>query len=249
MRAACAVAEPRRPDTTFWVESRAVEGDHLTLSREEGHHLTRVHRAPPGTRFQAIDGEGNLYDCVLDSVAGSGVRARIVGRSKEVGELRSPIHLLVGLPDWSGVEAVVAHTVPLGVRSLDFAACDRSGRGPIGETRLGRLKRLARAGIKQSRRTRLPEIRSSASLGAALAWLPAGGARYFADPTGDPWRDPVAREAQPTVSLAVGPPGGYSAEERAALLGASFAGISLGNSRLTTETASIAILTLARNSL
>ena len=240
-------AEPRRPDTPFWAEPRSIEGDRLTLSREESHHLTHVHRASPGTRFEAIDGEGVLYECVLESIAGRAAVARILERSYETGELDATIHLLVGIPDWGGIEAVVTHAVPLGVHSLDFVACERSGRGPLSPERLGRLRRLARAGLKQSRRTRLPEIRSTASLGSSVGGLPKQGARCFGDPAGGLWRDPVA--AQRIVSLAVGPPGGYSDAERRLLLESGFIPISLGDNRLTTETASLALLCLARNSL
>jgi 16S rRNA (uracil1498-N3)-methyltransferase len=75
------------------------------------------------------------------------------------------------------------------------------------------------------------------------------GPRYLADPGGaSPFR-PAQNEAQGSISLAVGPPGGFTDEEVGLLRDAGFESISLGNSRLTTDTAAIAILSIARNYL
>jgi 16S rRNA (uracil1498-N3)-methyltransferase len=73
------------------------------------------------------------------------------------------------------------------------------------------------------------------------------GARFFADPEGQSRFEPPGGSLQGFISLAVGPPGGFTAEEAGTLRMSGFEPISLGNSRLTTETAAIAILAVARN--
>lgn len=242
--------ERRRPDTPFWVERAAVRGDRLTLGSEESHHLLHVHRADIGASFEAVDGEGVLYECILDSVARRDAVGRVVERRVGVGELAHPLHLLVGMPDRGAVETIVAQTVPLGVSRVDFVACERSGRGPIEAQRLERLARLARAGVKQSRRTRLPELASSDSLEAGVRGLPQGeGSRYFADPEGNRWEPSAQTGIQRVVALAVGPPGGFSGEERIVLLENGFLPILLGPNRLSTEAAAILLVGLARISL
>lgn len=242
------MAEPRRPDTLFWVEPAAVGFDRLKLSPDESHHLLHVHRAKAGTPFQAIDGEGSFFECVLESVERRAAVGRIVGRSEGVGELTRTIVVLVGLPDSGDVEQVVAHGVPLGVSAFDFVVCERSGRAALKSQRLSRLGRIARAGLKQSRRTRLPEIRSSGSLGDAVKHLPSG-LRFAADPGGEEPAPSLVKTSEDPVTLAVGPPGGFSDEERRLLQAEHFSIISLGPSRLTTETAALALISLARNSL
>ena len=238
----------RRPDTPFWVERSGVMGDRLRLGPEESHHLLRVHRAGTGAPFQAIDGEGSLYECVLESVERRSAIGRIVDRRTSVGELDYPIRLIVGLPDWGALERLTALAVPLGASVLDIVPCARTGRAALGAPRLGRLYRLARAGLKQSRRTNLPEIRSSTSLKQALG-LVREGARFAADPDGYPAVNAVGRSGPSAVAIAVGPPGGFVKEERDRLLGERFSFISLGPSRLSTETAAVAMLSFARNSL
>jgi 16S rRNA (uracil1498-N3)-methyltransferase len=240
------VAETRCPDTTFWVDPGAVTDDRLTLDAEESKHLLRVHRAHTGTPFEAVDGEGTVYGCVLDGSEDGLAVGRIERRERDRGELGAEVHLLVGIPDLASAEIVVEHAVPLGATTLDFVACARSGRPELGPSRLDRLARLARSAIKQSRRTRLPRLLSSVSLEGAVSHAPEGQ-RLVADPGGRFLG--AAKPSQPNVTLAIGPPGGFADPEIRLLRAANFQLISLGPSRLTTETAAITLLAAWRNCL
>lgn len=240
--------EARRPDTVFWVDPAAVQGDRITLDPEESHHLLHVHRAVPGVSFAAVDGVGGTYECLLESSAQGIAVGSVTHRTEEQGELRVPITLLVGLPDAGPAETVVSHAVPLGVSAIDFLPCTRSGRPPLGLARLDRLSRIAVSALKQSRRSRLPVIRSSRSLDDGIAALPRG-IKFVADPDGPPGLRSMEGSVEGSISLAIGPPGGFTPEEAGQLTAAGFEPISLGNSRLTTETAAIALLAVARNCL
>jgi 16S rRNA (uracil1498-N3)-methyltransferase len=102
--------------------------------------------------------------------------------------------------------------------------------------------------VKQSLRSRLPALETVASLAAALAVAHAGE-RLVADPAGPAALPGFPATSQLTITLAVGPPGGFDDGEGAELRAASFTPISLGPNRLTTETASIALLSAVRNSI
>jgi len=242
------VREARRPDTVFWVEPDSVQGDRVTLNRDESHHLIDVFRASVGTPFDAVDGAGSSYACVLESAEGGIVVGRVLDRVRDRGELANPMILLVGLPDMGAAETVVAHAIPLGAAAVDFVACERSGRPALTQAKLERLDRIARAATKQSRRSRLAVIRSSGSLDRGLESL-GKGPRFVAEPEGSALGPGTHLAAEASVFLAVGPPGGFTEEERNRLERDRFHPISLGPSRLTTETATIAMLSLARNSL
>ena len=245
----------RRPDTLFWIDPARVAGNRLSLDADESKHLLRVFRAEPGTLFDATDGAGLRCRCRLVEDHHGEARAEIVSREEGAGELAGSIHLVVGLPDMHAAETIVEHAVPLGVASIVFAACRRSGREILSDSRLERLERIAVAGVKQSLRSRLPAIGAVGSLGAALAAVP-GGLRLVADPDGGAPKTALGRpmrgpedSSQPTISLAIGPPGAFDDGEAAELRHAEFLPISLGPNRLTTETASIVLLAMARNLL
>ncbi|HXL15765.1 MAG TPA: RsmE family RNA methyltransferase [Methylomirabilota bacterium] len=246
----------RLPDTPFWVEPASVGSDHLDLSPEESHHLLHVHRARPGAPFQATDGAGGFYECVLESVKRHAAVGRIVERREGAGELPRPVEILVGIPDRRAIEQIIEHAVPLGVTAIDFVVCERSSPGgTLSAQRLVRLARIAKAALKQSRRSRLPKLGSSPSLENAIGGTCEGGAvpgawrRYLADPDGQPFPSGRIQSLEAAIQLAIGPPGGFSGEERRLLLESGFSPISLGPSRLTTETAAIALISLIRNSL
>jgi len=230
------------------VDPGAVDADRLRLSPEESHHLLRVHRAVPGTPFEATDGQGAFFECVLESVERRSAVGRIVARHVDRGELKIPIQLLVGLPEWRAVEQIVEHAVPLGVSALDFAVCERSGREAVGPQRLARLARIAKAALKQSRRSRLPALASSGMLRSGVQAL-GPGHRFLADPEGEAFTEDLEQSFQDPIQIAVGPPGGFDEGERRLLLDSGFTPISLGPSRLTTETACLAAISLLRNAL
>ncbi len=237
--------EPRRPDTPFWVEPSAVRGSRLLLDEQESHHLLKVHRSGPGAPFEAVDGEGTLYRCVIDAVDRHQVIGRIEGRERDAGELRASIHLLVGMPDVAAAESVVARAVPLGATAIAFVRSSRAEPWRESEARSGRLARLARAALKQCRRTRMPRIVFAPSLQIALEEMPAGP-RFLADSGGTTWSESLRSGVSEGETLAVGPPGGFDPEEVDLLRAEDFTCISLGPNRLTTEDAVGALLALAR---
>jgi 16S rRNA (uracil1498-N3)-methyltransferase len=238
--------EARRPDTPFWVDPAEVRGNRLHLSPEESHHLLKVHRAAPETAFEAIDGEGTLYRCVVEAVNRRAVIGRIEDRVRDAGELKGSIHLLVGTPDPGAAEAVVTRAVPLGATAIEFVRTERSEPCQATGPRLARVSRVARAALKQTRRTRLPAISFAPSLQSALAGLPGPPQRFLADPGGAPWSESPSSGVSECVVLAVGPPGGFTREEVEHLRRERFCLISLGPNRLTTEDAVGALLTLCR---
>jgi 16S rRNA (uracil1498-N3)-methyltransferase len=261
----------RTPDSPFWVEPLDVDlaAHQLKLGPDESHHLLHVFRATPGTPFDAIDGQGSLFHCVLEAGTAREAIGRIESRDENSGELPFELALLVGLPDLPQAESIVERAVPLGATVIDFVAVARSGREALPAARLERMLRIARSALKQSRRTRLPLLTSSDGLERALEGLEArraarasrgpGGvaqspviARLMADPMGDPAvRLPkdVGKISEATVVMAVGPPGGFLEAEWALLRSREFSSISLGPSRLSTSTASLAVLAVVRNLL
>ena len=241
-------SDPRRPDTPFWVEPASVEGDTLRLSAKESHHLLHVLRAALGTPFEAVDGAGLLYECALAGVEHRLAVGRIIARSEEAGELPGTLQLIVGLPDFASTEALVARAVPLGVHAIELVETERGGGWRATEARRERLLRLARASVKQSRRTRLPHIRFPGRLESLLEanGRGAAGSRFLADSRGRFWSQDAPAGVLSHVTLAVGPPGGFSDGERARLGDLGYEAISLGMNRLRTEDAACVILVLAR---
>jgi 16S rRNA (uracil1498-N3)-methyltransferase len=238
-------AEPRTPDSPLWVEPSAVAGETLRLDPDESRHLLRVFRAAPGSPFEAVDGRGHAYRCVLLSAGREGAVGRVLDCREGAGELPAPIWVLAGMPAPGAAEELVAHAVSLGASHLLFYPAARAERWRPTPSRVARFDRLARAALKQSRRSRLPCIQFPASLEEAVGAAPAGD-RYVADPDGPSWSESAPTGVLDGIALVVGPPGGLTGPERASLQSAGFQAISLGPSRLATPDAALALLSLAR---
>jgi 16S rRNA (uracil1498-N3)-methyltransferase len=100
----------------------------------------------------------------------------------------------------------------------------------------------AREAVKQCGATWSPVVSTPVSLGEALRQPPGGSVvRLLADPDGGPM--PGLKEAD-AVQWAIGPEGGFSDAEAAALKAAGFRPVALGRSLLRFDTAAVAALAL-----
>jgi 16S rRNA (uracil1498-N3)-methyltransferase len=135
--------------------------------------------------------------------------------------------------DW-----LVEKATELGVAKLAPVMTQRTVAERV---RLDRFEAIAIEAAEQCGRTLLPRIAEPVTLSQLLAGRDAGRALYFADETGG---EPVAQALKPGPALLlIGPEGGFTGEERAAVRAAENAiAISLGPRILRAETAALASL-------
>jgi 16S rRNA (uracil1498-N3)-methyltransferase len=121
------------------------------------------------------------------------------------------------------------------------------GVSPRGEgiTFNGKVRARMIAALTQSGGAWLPAMHPEAQLPAAVAAAPAG-TRWLLDADGE---GATLREAEPPVTIAVGPEGGVEPAERELLLEAGFLPVRVAPLTLRFETAAIAGLTIARAAL
>lgn len=223
----------------------------FVADRDEQHHLARALRKKPGDAVQFVDGVGWIYDGVLVRMKPEieiEIRDRRRDRETELPEVTLAPALLKG----TRLDTVVEKATELGVaailpiRSARTVAGGRPAGGPSGQ-RLERWRRIALSAMKQSLRARLPRIEpvtgmedivgtaSSYDL-ALIAWEEEGERRLdLAAGLGAKAR---------RVLLMIGPEGGFSGEEIAMAREAGMVTVSLGRSRLRSDTAAIAGLAL-----
>src|SRR5204863_4950406 len=101
--------------------------------------------------------------------------------------------ILVGAPERGRADWMVEKLAELGVTTFQPIDTERSHWAKA-EVRLERWRRLARAALRQSRRSFELETREPIALSAALALAPGETGHYLADPEGTPaWRlNPLA---------------------------------------------------------
>jgi len=227
-------------------------GDYAFLDGAEAHHLTHVLRAKPGAEVVLFDGSGMEATARIESVSRSRVELAVVSRQNISRERPVDITVTAALPKGDRQRWLVEKLVEFGVRRLVPLTTRRS----VAEATPGALDRLRRAVIeacKQSGRNRLMEIAPPVEWASYAAMQPfetAAAVRWLAHPGGEPLI-PLARQmaTAPQTSqafhLAVGPEGGFIADEVAAGRGAGWRVVDLGPSILRVETAALFLVAAA----
>jgi 16S rRNA (uracil1498-N3)-methyltransferase len=218
------------------VPDLAHAGDTFLLSEEESRYLARVCRARPGDLATATDGAG--LECRV-RVRAIAARVDVAVESRRDVPRRADAWVLCGAPEGQRADWLVEKLGELGVARLVPVDADRGGWSARGD-KLERLRRLAVAALRQSRRAWLIDVASPAPLDAALEGIPAEARRWLADPAHGPETPASDRPAAPVEVVAIGPAGGFSQAEIDSILGRGFAPICLADARLRTETAAVA---------
>ena len=122
----------------------------------------------------------------------------------------------------------------LGVAAVRFVASERAVRGVDGKA-LARLGRVAAAALEQCGGARLPELSGPHALGE-LPDLLAGTAAWCLDPEA---ATPLEDRATAPVAVLVGPEGGWTPAELAAIRAAGARAATFGGRVLRVETAAV----------
>lgn len=225
-------------------------GDVVTLDRDESHHLQAVLRGAEGRAWCLVDGLGNRYEARPAGDDRKLATLEILSVARDPREDAGPaLTLACAVVKGKHFDLVVEKAVELGAARLLPLVTARGVIEP-GEGRRARWESLMRAALKQSGRSRLPELLEPLDLAAALAAC-RGQALYVG---GAPDERPLLGASTPSApspaaearALFIGPEGGWTPAEAAELAAAGARPLDLGPFTLRTETAAIVGLAALR---
>lgn len=224
----------------FFVDQRLAVGMTIDLPAPVVHHAARVLRLPAGTVITLFNGTGGEYGARLALHGRSGYA---VIESFEPVERESPLQvtLIQALVAADKLDWIVEKAVELGVGRVLLARCARDVvrlQGARLQRRLDHLREVIVSACCQCGRNRLPTIEAAESLQQALAAAPRPGFLLVPDSSVATLHVGDAR----TASIAVGPEGGFSDDERRLAQALGFVEAQLGPRTLRTETAGLAAL-------
>jgi 16S rRNA (uracil1498-N3)-methyltransferase len=225
----------------FFVQQPIVS-DRAVVAGPEAHHLIHVMRARPGMRVVLFDGSGAEFTAEVRDVRRNAVGLAVLNREWIDRELPLRLVLAVALPKGDRQKWLIEKAVELGVAEVVPLVTARGVAQPVAQA-LERLRRTVIEASKQCGRNRLMQLsepRSWAELMASTGDIPQ---RLLAHPEGQPGaRDssfPLPPSSFPAVALAVGPEGGFSADEVEVAMAAGWRRVGLGARILRVETAAI----------
>jgi 16S rRNA (uracil1498-N3)-methyltransferase len=222
-------------------------GGEVPLDADAAHHLAKVLRLRPGATLVVADGAGREAPAHL----GDGVV--VLAADPHHRPATSPqLTVAQALPKARKLDEVIRQVTELGVDRVVPVAAERSIvrlDGDRAERATGRWRAVARAAAEQARRPHLPVVSPVTSTSDLVAAFPPGD-RLLVAHLGA--RRSLAAAVAAAVSegasgivVAVGPEGGWSEAEVAALVSGGGEVVGLGPSVLRTEHAAAAAVAVA----
>jgi 16S rRNA (uracil1498-N3)-methyltransferase len=219
-----------------------VRNGRAELAGDDAHHLTRVLRVEAGQKFEISD-NSRVWLAEIETARKDLVTFAVLDEIEPAPELAA-ITLYLALIKFERLEWAIEKATELGVSKIIPVESNRSEQGLFHGAlkRVERWRRIAREASEQSRRLRVPEIADPAKLDAAVP--DASKYRMLLDeaPGAPPFMKAVHISSGDSVSLLVGPEGGWIDEERRRLHDAGWVAVSLGPMILRAETAVCAAL-------
>ena len=213
------------------------------LSEEESKHAVRVLRLAAGDAVDLLDGRGGLYSAAVAEASPKRCQLRITAHA-HVAPRPHFAHVAVApTKNLDRMEWFVEKAVEVGIERLSFLRCARSERR---ELKLERLEKIVISALKQSGQAWLPQLDEMQDFGAFVAGL-APETTFIAHlEAGERTALAQVAGAGPGCCVLIGPEGDFTPAEIAFALSRGIRPVTLGSSRLRTETAALAAVFTAQ---
>jgi 16S rRNA (uracil1498-N3)-methyltransferase len=233
----------------FHPELSLDEKNRITVKGENFNYLKNVLRAREGEMVTLFDGRGRIVEGEIKEIKRTHLT---VGAIKEIAaspqSVESPVKitLLQGLLKGQKMDLVVQKAAELGVSTIQPLI---TGRTEVRETRkVERWRKIAQEAARQCGRLIVPEVKEPVPLKEffAAAGFSLRGILFWEE-GGRPLKE-IACELKDVngLAVAIGPEGGFGAEEAGLFRERGFHVATLGPRILRAETAAIAALSLAQ---
>jgi 16S rRNA (uracil1498-N3)-methyltransferase len=222
----------------IYTPQRLASDETVQLEKSAGHYLSRVLRLAEGDQVTLFNGDGWNYRAKICGIRRDAVQVRI--DDARVAGIESPlkITLVQAISRGERMDYSIQKATELGVSAIQPLTSHRV-EVRLDEKRLAKRmthwQGVATSACEQSGRATIPEIRTPVSL---TQWISGSSdsRRLVLSPLAETSLSSLPISGD-TVSVLIGPEGGFSDEEINALKAAGIIPVSLGPRVLRTETA------------
>ncbi len=210
---------------------------HPELPEEEAKHAVRVLRLTDGKEILLTDGKGFFYKAEITQAHPKHCLVRLLEKWEQPPLWHFHLHVaLAPTKNIDRMEWFVEKATEIGIDEITFLHCRYSERKEI---KIPRLEKIVVSAMKQSQKARVPLIREMTPFKEFIR-RPATGQRFIAhcEETDKKLLKDVYSCGQ-DFTILIGPEGDFSTAEIALASENGFQPVSLGESRLRTETATL----------
>ncbi|MBP6065749.1 16S rRNA (uracil(1498)-N(3))-methyltransferase [Bacteroides sp.] len=207
------------------------------LPEEEAQHCTRVLRLTTGDEITLTDGKGNFYRALIS--AATNKRCMVTIEETTYQEPLWSGHLHIAMAPTKNMdrnEWFAEKATEIGIDELTFLNCRYSERKVMKNER---VEKILISAIKQSLKARIPKLNPMTDFNTFIEQT-FDGQKFIAHcyEGEKPLLKEVLKRGESALVL-IGPEGDFSEEEVKKAINKGFIPISLGKSRLRTETAAL----------
>ncbi|MVN92432.1 16S rRNA (uracil(1498)-N(3))-methyltransferase [Mucilaginibacter aquatilis] len=222
----------------FYTPDIASNATHYMLSEEESKHAIRVLRLQPNDKVQLVDGKGGFYTAGIMDAHPKKTLLAVETSEQEHGKRNHYLHIAVApTKNIERIEWFLEKATEIGIDEVSLILCQRSERK---EAKVERLDKIITSAVKQSLKAYHPKLNGVQPLSKLLN-APFEGQKFVAHCLPDQDKVSLASQLQlqGNCLVLIGPEGDFTEKEIEEALQNGFKPITLGDSRLRTETAAL----------
>jgi len=210
--------------------------DEIILSAEESKHATKVLRKKEGDILNFTDGKGAFYKAEIIVADSRKCRLKVVSTEQKEKQHNYHLHIAIApTKNMDRFEWFLEKATEIGIDEITPIICTHSERKKI---KTERCNRILLSAMKQSLKFHVPKLNEAMSLSDFIK-QDYEGTKYIAHcEDGEKKELKRVNKTEKTIIL-IGPEGDFSPKEIELALQNQFKAVSLGTSRLRTETAGI----------
>jgi len=207
------------------------------LSEEESKHAVRVLRLNVGDQVQLIDGRGGLYTAEIKDAHPKRTILQITNVVTDFNKRNHYLHIAIApTKNIERLEWFLEKATEIGIDEISLIICQRSERK---EAKVDRLNKIITSAIKQSLKAYHPILNEPEPLSKLLS-RNFDGQKFIAHcEEGDKTSLKQDISLNGKYLILIGPEGDFSPKEIEDALQNDYKAITLGKSRLRTETAAL----------
>lgn len=222
--------------------------DSVELAGPASHYLTRVLRLSRGDPVTLFNGDGNDYSGEISDIQAQRVRISIIGSMNPGNESPLKITLVQAICRGERMDNALQKATELGVFCIQPLMTQRVGVRLDGSRlvkRISHWQKVVTSACEQSGRAFIPEVRKPLSITGWLSDVDESRLLVL-DPVADSKLSGLSIVGD-SISIMVGPEGGFTNEELEQLCVNGVLAVSLGPRVLRTETAGPAAIAVLQS--
>jgi len=231
----------------FYIGDLDASSTIITLNEETSKHVVQVLRMKEGEELNLTDGKGNLLTAEITNAHKRNCAVRVKATSFKPQAVKKVSIAISLLKNANRFEWFLEKATEIGVAEIIPLICERTEKEKF---RYDRMQGICISAMLQSQQCWLPMLHEPKQFEDVQIWKCADGSNFIAHCIED---NKLALSNQligqsSNQLIAIGPEGDFTSQEIDLALQNDFIPVSLGETRLRTETAGVVAAALLQNS-